>query len=76
MARGAKGVCQRCDFVYLLRQLRKEWTGLKVCSDCWDRKPEALRPPPVKPEGLVKPGASPELAPVFIVPGPIDPSSL
>lgn len=72
----AKAVCQRCDFKYDLRSLRKEWTGLRVCPDCWDRRPENLRVPPVKPEGKVKRGASPELDPVFTVPGPPDKESL
>lgn len=34
-------LCDRCGFKYKARKLRKEWTGLMVCSgkgtnDCWE----------------------------------------
>ena len=32
----ARGICDRCGFEYPLNKLRKEWTGLKVCRDCWE----------------------------------------
>lgn len=65
-----KGACMRCGFKYRLQDLRKEWTGERVCEDCWDRRPEDLRPIPLnKPEGRPKPNASPDPAPIFIVPG-------
>lgn len=72
----AKGVCQRCDFKYDLRELRKESTGLKVCLDCWDKRPYDRTPPRVRPEGLPKPNPSPELEPVYIEPGPPDTEAL
>jgi hypothetical protein len=28
--------CHRCGFTFKSGQLRKEWTGLRVCSDCWE----------------------------------------
>lgn len=56
----AWGVCMRCGFRYDLSQLRKEWTGLRVCSPCFDPRPSELSPPAVKPEGLPRPDASPE----------------
>lgn len=59
----------RCGFNYRLNRLRKEWTGLRVCPECWDPKPEELRPVKVKPEGLPKPNASPEPPDIFITPG-------
>ena len=31
-----KAICDRCGFEFELGQLRKEWTALMVCSDCWD----------------------------------------
>lgn len=36
-----KAQCQRCGRDYLSSQLKREWTGLRVCSgegtsDCWD----------------------------------------
>lgn len=30
------GACQRCSSKVHLSELRKEWTGLRVCRDCWD----------------------------------------
>lgn len=63
---GAKGDCMRCGFTYRLTQIRKEWTGARVCPECWDRKPEILRAPPVRPEGLPKPNASPEVPPHYV----------
>jgi hypothetical protein len=71
-----KGACMRCGFKFDLHKLSKEWTGLRVCSDCWDKKPEAIHPPSPLPEGLVKPNASPEPADTFITPGPPDRSTL
>jgi hypothetical protein len=31
-----KAQCQRCGFDYLNHDLRKEWTGLRVCRDCFE----------------------------------------
>lgn len=59
------GVCQRCGFDYRLNQLKKEWTGLRVCGPCFDPRPPELKPPRYRPEGLVRPDASPEPPPVF-----------
>lgn len=57
--RGAKGDCMRCGFTYRLRDIRKEWSGARVCPECWDPRPEIMKPPPVGAEGLPKPNASP-----------------
>jgi len=64
------GECQRCGFKYRLDQLKKEWTGLRVCfgtgtSHCWDPRPLDTKPPKYKPEGLPRPDASPQTEPVF-----------
>lgn len=32
----ANAICDRCGFKMKLHALRKEWTGLKVCSKCWE----------------------------------------
>lgn len=34
-----KGECSRCGWIWKLNQLRYEWSGLKVCPDCWDPFP-------------------------------------
>lgn len=41
MSRGL-GQCDRCGFVYKLRTLKYEWSGWRVCSTCWDPRPEEL----------------------------------
>lgn len=33
-----KGTCQRCGFNHRNTQLRLEWTGLRVCNDCFDER--------------------------------------
>lgn len=30
------GECQRCSLIFRTSDLRKEWTGLKVCNECWE----------------------------------------
>lgn len=63
---GAKGECMRCGFTYLLADIRKEWSGARVCPECFDPKPEILRAPRIRPEGLPKPNAAPETPPRFV----------
>lgn len=54
------GSCQRCGWQYELRQIKTEWTNLKVCPDCFDPRPANLSPPNIRPEGVPLPNASPE----------------
>lgn len=36
-------ICDRCGFEFKNDELRKEWTGLMVCSKCWEpRHPQTL----------------------------------
>tara|TARA_R100000908_G_scaffold10495_2_gene3698 strand:- start:686 stop:1516 length:831 start_codon:yes stop_codon:yes gene_type:complete len=53
----AKALCDRCAFEYKLHELKEEWNGLKVCSDCYEPKHPQLEPITVKadPEALYKP---------------------
>lgn len=30
--------CDRCGFTFKGAELRKEWTGLRVCRDCWETR--------------------------------------
>ena len=42
----AIGLCDRCAFEYPLLDLKKEWTGFKVCSECFEPKhPQLLYNP-------------------------------
>ena len=40
----ALALCDRCGFRYKLLELRKEWTGLKVCDSCFEPKHPQLGP--------------------------------
>ena len=37
-------ICDRCGFRYYLRELRKEWNGLKTCPQCFETKHPQLDP--------------------------------
>jgi hypothetical protein len=65
MSRAPWGCCPRCGFQRRLSNFKKEWTGERVCSDCYDPKPAELKPPRIKPEGVPVPTAQPEPDPVF-----------
>lgn len=47
-----KAICDRCSFDMRHDQLKKEWTGLLVCAQCFDPRPPQLDAPNVYPEGL------------------------
>lgn len=59
------GECQRCGFKVRLSAMRKEWTNLRVCTDCFDPRPADIRPPHYGPEGLPRRDAAPATEPVF-----------
>jgi hypothetical protein len=65
MGKAPWGECPRCGFKRRLTRFRKEWTGLRVCPQCWDAKPPDIKPPRVRPEGVPLPNAQPETVPVF-----------
>lgn len=60
--------CQRCGFTYKSGQLRREWTGLRVCSECFDmRHPqETLR---AKSDRQAPPWVSPDVDGTDVSPG-------
>ena len=49
--------CDRCGFVYKYLEMKLEWTGLKVCPECYEPKQAQLDPArvPVDPEALRQP---------------------
>jgi len=62
-----KAVCDRCGAEYHAKQLRQEWTGLRVCSghgtrDCWE---------PRHPQEFVR-GVKDKQAPPWVRPEPAD----
>ena len=50
----ALAICDRCGFQYKYTSLKKEWTGFRVCSECFEPKHPQLEPPRnvSDPEGL------------------------
>jgi hypothetical protein len=57
---GTWGICDRCAFKHRLTALKFEWTGFRVCNECWDPEPADLRAPNIYPEGLPVRDARPE----------------
>jgi hypothetical protein len=37
-------ICDQCSFQYPLNILKKEWTGFKVCPECYEPKHPQLEP--------------------------------
>lgn len=59
-------LCDRCGFKYKSKELRAEWTGLRVCHSCFEvRHPQTLIR--VAPEHINTPWARPEPADVFVI---------
>ena len=56
----ALGLCDRCSFEYKLSELKQEWTGFKVCEECYEIKHPQLEPAHHKadPEALREPRPS------------------
>ena len=44
--RFAIAICDRCGFEFKYHQLKKEWTGFKVCAECYEPKSPQLEPVP------------------------------
>ena len=64
-----KVCCDRCGFDKLSSELRKEWTGLRVCHECWEpRHPQDF----VRgvPDDQTVPWARPEPEPIFLTTDP------
>tara|TARA_R110000803_G_scaffold177722_1_gene240073 strand:+ start:285 stop:626 length:342 start_codon:yes stop_codon:yes gene_type:complete len=40
----ALAICDRCGFQYKYTSLKKEWTGFRVCSECFEVKHPQLEP--------------------------------
>ena len=53
-------ICDTCGFRYKYTKLRKEWTGFRVCSECYEPKHPQLNPPRhlVDPQALKNPRPS------------------
>lgn len=53
----ARAICDRCGFDVPYLDLKKEWTGFKVCSECFEPKHPQLEPhtAPADPQALYRP---------------------
>ena len=53
----AIAICDRCGFRFPYPSLKKEWTGFRVCSECFEPKSPQLEPVPytADPEALRNP---------------------
>jgi hypothetical protein len=53
----SRAICDRCGFDFPYLDLRKEWTGFKVCGECYEPKHPQLTPSrsPTDPEALYEP---------------------
>lgn len=61
-------ICDRCGFQYKGSALREEWTGLMVCTSCWEpRHPQTLLR--VRENDPTTPWSRPEPEDTFITPG-------
>lgn len=70
------GTCDRCAEVRRRDTLRREWSGLVVCGDCFDPRPPDMNPPRLAPEGLPIRDPRPEPDPVFVEPGDVTEADL
>lgn len=61
-------ICQRCGFKRHANELRKEWTGLRVCAECWDPRHPQMDVRGVADVQRVPGGALPETTDTFVEP--------
>lgn len=40
----SQAICDRCGQQFFLKELKKEWTGFKVCNECYEPKHPQLEP--------------------------------
>jgi len=57
---GTRALCDVCGFEKPLRELKKRWDGMMVCTKDYDPKPPQYSPPRVRPEGVPLPNARPD----------------
>lgn len=58
-------ICDRCGFRFRSSRIKTEWTGLKVCGDCWEpRNPQDFLK--VHPEKIVPAYTRPESTDTFV----------
>ena len=46
----SQAICDRCGYQYPYLDLKKEWNGLFVCSECFEPKHPQLDPPYSRPD--------------------------
>ena len=63
-------LCQRCGFKFKSGDLSREWTGLRVCGDCWEPRHPQDHTRGVR-DRQSPPWTSPEPVDVFLDPGDV-----
>lgn len=64
---GPWAICDRCGLQRRHSAVKREWTQLMVCTDCWDPRPVHMTPPNVDPhEGGPIKDPRPEPEPWFV----------
>jgi hypothetical protein len=61
-------ICMRCGFKRHANELRREWTGLRVCAECWDPRHPQMELRGVRDDQRIPGGPSPEPAETFVEP--------
>jgi hypothetical protein len=62
------GICPRCGLKHNISFFRREWTGVRVCKDCWDPRHPQMDVRGVPDRQRVPGGPLPEPADVFVEP--------
>jgi hypothetical protein len=44
VGKASQAICDRCGQQFFLKELKKEWTGFKVCQECYEPKHPQLEP--------------------------------
>tara|TARA_R110000737_G_scaffold87892_1_gene120485 strand:+ start:825 stop:1151 length:327 start_codon:yes stop_codon:yes gene_type:complete len=63
----ALGICDQCGQQYKLNTLRKEWTGFKVCIECYEPKHQQLLPKRNVSDSIALREPRPDGPPVLVV---------
>jgi hypothetical protein len=69
-------ICIRCGRKVHVSDIRREWTGVRVCYECWDPKHPQLNVRGIRDQQQVPGGPLPEPTDVFIEPTATKPSDL
>ena len=64
----SQAICDRCGYQYPYLDLKKEWNGLFVCSECFEPKHPQLDPPYSRPDPEALQNPRPDRVEPIVVP--------